>query len=135
MNSKTKLSKHYHQYLNIFNWKTINKLLSLQDNEIDHDIELTQNENEKASESSWSSLYDMTKDELLILRKTLTKYLDKSFIRVSNSSTATFVLFVKKLDDELRFCVNYRELNNITRKNRYSLFLINETLKRIDKVK
>jgi hypothetical protein len=45
------------------------------------------------------------------------------------------VLFIKKLEDELCFCVNYRDLNAITVKNRYSLLLISETLNRLSRVK
>ena len=43
------------------------------------------------------------------------------------------MLFVKKLGEGLRFCVDYRSLNAITVKNRYPLFLIRETLNRISK--
>ena len=39
----------------------------------------------------------MSRDELLVLRKTLTDLLDKEFIRVSNSPAAALVLFVRKL--------------------------------------
>ncbi len=38
------------------------------------------------------------------------------------------VLFIKKLEEELCFCMNYRDLNTITVKNWYSLLLISETL-------
>jgi len=40
------------------------------------------------------------------------------------------VLFVKKLNESLRLCVNYRDLNEITVKNNYSLSLLSETLNR-----
>ncbi len=40
----------------------------------------------------------------------------------------TSVLFIKKLEEELCFCMNYRDLNAITVKNQYSLSLISETL-------
>jgi hypothetical protein len=43
--------------------------------------------------------------------------------------------FVKKSNDKLRLCVNYRELNEITIKNRYLLFLINETLNKLFEAK
>ncbi len=39
-----------------------------------------------------------------------------------------FVLFIKKLEEELHFCMNYWDLNVITIKNWYSLFLISEML-------
>jgi hypothetical protein len=59
----------------------------------------------------------MLRDKLLVLRKTLYKLLDKEFIQVSNSSIALLVLFVQKLGGRLRFYVNYRALNAITKKN------------------
>ena len=77
----------------------------------------------------------MSRDKLLILRKTLTKLLDKGFIRVSSSSAAASVLFVRKPGGRLRFYVDYRGLNRITKKDRYSLLLIYETLRNISRVK
>ena len=59
----------------------------------------------------------MSREELLVLRKTLTELLDKGFIRVSHSPTAAPVLFVRKLGGGLRFYVDYRGLNKITRKD------------------
>jgi cytochrome c oxidase assembly factor CtaG len=49
----------------------------------------------------------MSRDELLVLRKTLTELLNKQFIRVSSSPTVALVLFVQKLGGGLRFCVDY----------------------------
>ena len=48
MNSQTKLLKQYYQYLNVFNRKKADKLSLLWDEEMNHDIELITNENEKA---------------------------------------------------------------------------------------
>ena len=76
----------------------------------------------------------MTRDKLLVLRKTLNELLDKGFICASNSLVGAPVLFVKKKGG-LRFCVDYRGLNDITRKNRYPLPLIKETLNGISKVR
>ncbi|GME33632.1 hypothetical protein GTA08_BOTSDO13628 [Neofusicoccum parvum] len=77
----------------------------------------------------------MSRDELLVLRKTLTELLDKGFIRVSNSPAAAPVLFVKKPGGGLHFCYDYRALNRLTRKDRYPLPLIQETLNRISKAR
>ena len=77
----------------------------------------------------------MSRDELLVLRKTLTDLLDKGFIRVSNSPAAAPVLFVKKPGGGLRFCVDYGGLNKITKKDRYPLPLIYETLRNISKAR
>ncbi|CZT53432.1 uncharacterized protein RSE6_14999 [Rhynchosporium secalis] len=48
--------------------------------------------------------------------KTLTKLLNKGFIRVSNSPATASVLFVKKLGGGLRFYIDYYRLNRITKK-------------------
>jgi len=53
----------------------------------------------------------MTREKLLVLRKTLTELLNKQFIQVSNSFAAVSVLFIQKPEDELQFCVNYYGLN------------------------
>ena len=53
----------------------------------------------------------MSRDELLVLRKTLIDLLDKGFIQVSNSPAAAPVLFIKKPRGGLQFYINYRGLN------------------------
>jgi hypothetical protein len=53
----------------------------------------------------------MSREELLILRKTFIKLLDKNFIRASSFSAAAFILFAKKPNERLRFYVDYRALN------------------------
>ncbi len=73
----------------------------------------------------------MSRTELLVLRKTLTKLLDNGFIRASSSAAAALVILVKKLGGGLRFCVDYRGLNAISKKDRYPLPLIEETLRLI----
>ena len=77
----------------------------------------------------------MLRDELLVLRKILTKLLSKGFIRVSYLPIAAPVLFVRKLGGGLRFYINYRGLNQIIRKDRYPLLLVYKTLRNIGKAK
>jgi hypothetical protein len=77
----------------------------------------------------------MSRNEIEELRRYLEENLVKRFIRVSRSHAASLVMFVKKLEKRLRFCVDYRDLNIITIKNRYSLFLIVEILNRLSRVK
>lgn len=80
-------------------------------------------------------LYNMSEDELLVLRKFLDENLTKGFIRISKSPAASPVLFAKKPGGGLRFCVDYRALNAITIKNRYPLPLIQETLAYLSRTK
>ncbi|KAI0996776.1 hypothetical protein K3495_g11407 [Podosphaera aphanis] len=77
----------------------------------------------------------MSRDELLVLGKTLTDLLDKNYIRASSSPAGAPVLFVKKPGGGLRFCVDYRALNSISKADRYPLPLIKETLARLSKAK
>jgi hypothetical protein len=77
----------------------------------------------------------MSRDELLVLRKELTSLLDKDFIEVSKSPATAPVLFARKPGGGLRFCVDYRGLNAITKKDRYPLPLIRETLSALSKAK
>ena len=59
----------------------------------------------------------------------------KEFIRKSKFSTEYSILFVFKKNEKLRLCVDYRKLNEITIKNRYSLFNIKEFQDRLINVK
>ena len=77
----------------------------------------------------------MLRDELLVLRKMLTDLLNKRFIQVSNSLAAALVLFIKKPRGDLQFCVNYRGLNQIIKKDCCLLPLIYKTLRNISKAK
>ncbi len=77
----------------------------------------------------------MSNDELLLIKKYLQKHLNKDFIKSSTASYASLILFAKKLDEELRFCVDYRKLNAIIKKNRYFISLIAETIARLSKIR
>ncbi|KAL4038370.1 hypothetical protein IC575_001990 [Cucumis melo] len=63
----------------------------------------------------------MAPAELKELKVQLQELLDKGFIRPSVSSCGAPVLFVKKKDGSMRLCIDYRELNKVTVKNRYPL--------------
>lgn len=80
-------------------------------------------------------LYGMSRNELLVLRKTLTDYLGKGWIRASSSSGGAPVLFAQKPGGGLRFCVDYRALNAVTKRDRYPLPLIKETLRAVSKAR
>jgi hypothetical protein len=63
----------------------------------------------------------MPPTELAELKKQLQELLDKGFIRPSTSPWGCPALFVKKKDESLRMCIDYRPLNVVTIKNKYPL--------------
>ena len=63
----------------------------------------------------------MAPKELEELKKQLQELLDKGLIQPSVSPWGAPVLFVKKKDGSLRLCIDYRELNRVTVKNKYPL--------------
>ncbi|GJS87555.1 putative reverse transcriptase domain-containing protein [Tanacetum coccineum] len=67
------------------------------------------------------SPYRLAPSELEELSGQLKELQDKGFIRPSSSPWGAPVLFVKKKDGSFRMCINYRELNKLTVKNRYPL--------------
>ncbi|KAL1914164.1 uncharacterized protein VTP21DRAFT_10268 [Calcarisporiella thermophila] len=75
--------------------------------------------------------YRMSPLELDVMRKQLDELLEKGYIRPSASPWGAPVLFVKKKDGDLRMCVDYRALNNLTVKNKYPLPRIDECFDRL----
>ncbi|GJU77920.1 putative reverse transcriptase domain-containing protein [Tanacetum coccineum] len=67
------------------------------------------------------SPYRLAPSELEELSGQLKELQDKGFIRPSSSPWGAPVLFVKKKDGSFRMCIDYRELNKLTIKNRYPL--------------
>ncbi len=125
---KAKLSLKYHDYLDVFDWAMTDQLFS--HHFYDHKIELI---DEKTS--SWSRLYHMSDHKLQKMKNYLIKHLNKDFISSSSASYASLILFVKKKDDSLRFCVDYRKLNALIKRDCYSLSLIDETFAHIQESK
>jgi len=58
----------------------------------------------------------------------LEEFLEKQFIRLSVSPWDAPVLLVKKKDGSMRLCVDYRQLNKVTIKNRYPLPRIDDLM-------
>ncbi len=117
---KAKLSLKYHDYLNVFDRAMTDQLSS--HHLYDHKIELT---DEKIFSRSY--LYHMFDYKLQKMKNYLIEHLNKNFISFSSISYASLILFIEKKDDSLRFCINYKKLNALIKRDHYSLFLINET--------
>ena len=124
----TKLLHEFHEFFELFSGKKINKLLPHRP--YDHKINFI-----KGKQPGYGPLYSMSQGKFQVLKKFLDENLTKGFIRASSSPTASPVLFARKQGGNFRFCVSYRAFNAITMKNRYSLFLIQETLDRLTRTK
>lgn len=72
--------------------------------------------------------YRMAPLEMQELKKQLEELVEMGFIRPSASPWGAPVLFVKKKDGSLRLCIDYRELNKVTIKNKYPLPRIDDLL-------
>lgn len=125
MHIKRNLPSEYHDLIDVFSKQAADELPPHRD--CDHKIELL----EGHTGHGYSSLYKMSKPELEVLKKYLEDNLRKGFIKASTSAHASPVLFVRKPNGGLRFCVDYRKLNAITKRERYPMPLISDI---VDKV-
>jgi hypothetical protein len=96
----------------------------------DHVIEILSNR-----DFLFDLIYNLSTTELKILKNYIDEYMKKNFIIEFVSFAKVLILFVKKTNDKLRLCVNYKNLNEIIIKNRYSIFFINENLNRLFETK
>ncbi len=86
-------------------------------------------------QSKWMPLYSMSEDQLKKVRTYLDENLKRGFIKSSKSLTEYLILFVSKKNDTKWLCVDYRQLNKITRWDSYFLLLIEELQDRLNRVK
>jgi hypothetical protein len=79
--------------------------------------------------------YRMPPDELAELKVQLNELLKKELICPSSSPCGCPAIFVKKKDQSLRMCVDYRPLNAVTVKNKYPLPCIDILFDQLSKAK
>nr|GEU57856.1 putative reverse transcriptase domain-containing protein [Tanacetum cinerariifolium] len=80
------------------------------------------------------SPYQLAPLEMLELSNQLKELQEKGFIGPSHSPWGVFVLFFQKKDDALRMCIDYKELNKLTIKNRYPLTIIDDLFNQLQGV-
>ena len=97
---------------------------------VEHEIRLENN-----SKPPSRAPYRLSFIEQEELKKQLKQLLDSKLIRPSSSPFGSPVLFVKKKENTLRMCIDYRALNNITIKNRYPLPRIDDLLDQLSQAK
>lgn len=121
--------EHYREYRKVFDDEASMRFPTSK--RWDHEIELKAD----AVPRKTCKIYPLTPDEQTALDAFLKEHLERKTIRVSNSPFASPFFFVKKKDGKLRPVQDYRQLNDITVKNRYPLPLVTELLDQMAEAK
>ena len=114
---KKQISINYHSWIECWNSREINKLSSHR--ESDHRIDLQLN-----AISSIKKIYEISREQIIVIKKYINNMINKSFIRRSHARYVALIFIVKKSDEELRVCVDYRTLNALIIKNKNASSLI-----------
>ena len=125
----TKIFAKYSDFADVFSPDLASKL-SEHTGINDYAIELVEGQ-----QPPYGPIYSLGPVELETLKAYIKTNLANGFIRPSKSPAGAPILFDRKSDGFLQFCVNYQGLNNFTIKNRYPLPLIGESLDRLGKAK
>jgi hypothetical protein len=123
---REKLPKELQDLADVFSGKAANTLPPHREG-VDHHIVL-----EEGKRPDWvPRFYRSTRAEMEEIRRWVTENLSRGFIEASMSPWASPIMFVKKPGGGIRLCVDYRKLNAITKKDRYPIPLIEETMANI----
>ena len=79
--------------------------------------------------------YRLSHKEYEVVKEEIDKMLKNNVIRKSNSPWASPVVLVQKKDGSIRFCVDYRRLNSVTKKDVYPIPRVDESLERFKDMK
>ena len=123
----SKFSIDYYDYANVFNRSQMNILPLYRF--YDYKLKFV----EKANKNTLfkNRIYSIFEYKFEQVKKYLNEHLKKEFIVSSYASFASSILFAEKPNERLRFCVDYKKLNVIIKRNRYFISLIDEVLTRI----
>lgn len=94
---------------------------------IDHRIELTEGNHQPPHKPC----YKMSPLELQEAHRQVEEYLQKGYIRPSVSPYGAPILFIRKKNGKLRMYIDYRALNNITKRNNFPIPQIDELLENL----
>ncbi|KAG5733974.1 hypothetical protein E4T56_gene7440 [Termitomyces sp. T112] len=118
----------YHEFADVFSEGSAKELPP--HCSYNHKIDL-----EEGTSSPFGKIYNIFEIKLWALKEYLDNMLSKGFICSSISAASTPVLFAKKKDGSLQLCVDYWELNKVTKKNWYPLPLIRDLVDHLHSAK
>lgn len=118
------LPNEYRDYRDVFDRRKADELPPHR--QYDHRIELT-----GEGIPPRSKIYPLSGYKLQKMKEYIAENLKKGFIEPSQAPYSSPILFALKANGDLRFCVDYRGLNAITKRNRYPIPLIDEVLARV----
>ena len=111
----------YHEFTNIFSKTKVEVLAP----HCPYDLKINL---EEGAQPLVGPIYSLLASEQEVLKKFIEENLNMDFIQPTSSLYGVLVLFVKKKDGSLCFCVNFHSLNCISKKNHYLLLLISDLL-------
>ena len=120
-----KFSIDYYNYINVFDKSQTNILVSHRF--YNHKLKFAEKTNKNTLLKS--RIYSISEYKLEQVKKYLNEHLKKEFIISSYISFASSILFIEKTNKELRFCIDYRKLNAIIKRNRYFMLFIRISIK------
>ena len=123
-----RIPEEYRDFADVFSKRKADELP--EHRPYDHSIEIPSD-----ASVPFGPVYHLSEPELKICKEYIEEHLRKGFIRPSHSSAGAPILFAKKKDGSLRFCVDYRGLNKLTRKSRYPIPLITNLLNNLQHAK
>ena len=128
-NPKTVVPKEYHEFLDVF-LKEASDTLSPH-SKYNHQIRLL----EKYRNHDYSLLSKMSESKLQFVKKFLEKHLKKGFIEASSAPCLLHIMLAAKPEESIRFCIDYKRLNELIKKDAYPIPLIEKTLTQLKNAK
>ena len=126
---KTIVSKKYHEFFDVFSKEALDTLSPY--SKYDYQICLLK----RYKDHGYSFLSKMSKLKLQFVKKFLEEHLKKEFIKASSAPCLLHIMLAAKLGGGIRFCVDYKRLNELTKKDAYPIPLIEETLTQLKNAK
>ena len=128
-NPKIVVPEEYHKFLDVFSKEALDTLLPHL--KYNHQIRLL----ERYRDYRHSPLSKMSEPKLQFMKKFLEEHLKKEFIEASSALCLSRIMLTAKPGGGIRFYVDYRHLNKLTKKDAYPIPLIEETLAQLRSTK